>query len=793
MIDRIAGLVNPRPMVVITLAFILGIILEQKLEVELIIMLIIIMSLVVIQLVFFRAYSRVIIILLLTFAGSIRFATYEMQSGLSLAYFPAKPDSAYEVTASVEKIGETRRGTPKYFLAPISIDNQRISEGLLLLYAKDLETIPDIGDTLIAAILLNQPRGQRNPHDFDYRNYLINQGIFYEGFLDDEGQVIIHESSNVTASQLMLALRDLIKFHFLKDLSSRSAGIMSALILGERSDVDDQTKTDFANTGVIHVLAVSGLHVGYVSLILITMIGMLRLSHLPKTLLVILGLGFYVILTGGAASVMRASIMAGLILSAGLIERKSDIFNILATAAMIILMIDPTQLTGIGFQLSFSAVLSIVTLFPVLRKWVPMISINIGILDKLLNAIVDLFLVSLAAQLGTLALTIYYFNKIPIISLAANIIVVPLIGMIVATGLSSLLIGSIFPVLARQWAALLDGIIDFMLWFVQLCARFDWAFITTRSIHAYEVVLILAAVFAITILQRWRLLLLWFILLLSWSNVMIWSNLIRSPELEVVMLDVGQGDAIVVHTPQGKTMVIDAGLSFGGKDMGRDVISPYLIQRNWNEIDLLVLTHPHNDHIGGADYLLNHHATAKVLMQDINYDSYGYRKLQLTLDSLQIPTVGVCTGVIDSSMAPVYLRVTGPKLFDTVSQPSNVNNVSIVMQVFYGQTSLLLTGDAEQEVEDDQLAFGALLQSDLIKAPHHGSRTSSTLSYINRVNPDICLISVGTGNKYRHPAPGTLKHYAELGTQVHRTDLEGALLLNSDGIGWEYLEWRPGP
>ncbi|MCF6239119.1 MAG: ComEC family competence protein, partial [Candidatus Marinimicrobia bacterium] len=370
MIDRIVGLLSPRPMVVVSLAFMLGILLEQTLRIGPLVILLL-MLVVAVGLFVPKVHSWGIIVILLLLSGSLRLATHQLQPNSSLAKFTAQHDSIYQVTAIVGNVGETRKGTPKYTLSPELIDQIGISHGSMILYAKDLLEIPEIGDTLIAPMLLNQPREQRNPHEFNYAYYLEKQGIFLEGFIDDVEQVVLHRSLDITTAKLMLTLRDLIKYHFLKDLSPRSAGIMSALILGERSDVDDQIKSDFANTGVIHVLAVSGLHVGYISLILITMIGILRIAHRPKTLLVILGLGFYVILTGGAASVMRASIMAGLILTANLIERKTYIFNILATAALLILLIDPMQLGGIGFQLSFSAVLSIVMLFPILREWIP--------------------------------------------------------------------------------------------------------------------------------------------------------------------------------------------------------------------------------------------------------------------------------------------------------------------------------------------------------------------------------------------------------------------------------------
>ena len=737
-----------------------------------------------------RQHSE-IFLLILIMSGCLRVALDEMIPLTHLSIFTARADSVYEVRAVVQDIGETRRGNPKYFLRPDRINSQLISGGSLILYSKDIKWEVSLGDTLTGKMLLNKPRAKRNPHEFDYRAYLKGRDIYYEAFLENPEDVIIYPRGVSSISLLMRDLKSLITHHFNKYLTPRSAGILSALILGEKSDIEESTRNDFANTGVIHVLAVSGLHVGYVSIILVTIFGLLRLPYHMKMVSVITGLLFYVGLTGAAPSVMRASIMASLMIVAGLLERKSDILNLLAAAAFIILAISPTQLDNIGFQLSFLAVLSIVTLFPVFKEWVSGVSISeSSTIGKIFLPILDLFLVSLAAQLGTLAITIFYFNKIPIVSLIANLVVVPLIGIIVATGMSFLILGSLFPFLAEMWAATLEGVIDFMLWFVQLCAQFDWAYMTTRSIQHYELVLLIFGVFSMTFLKIRAVSKLWIILLLLWLGIQTWQVLLIPPRLEIIILDVGQGDAILVHAPNGNTILIDAGQRFGGKDMGKDVIQPYLKYRNWTKLAILVLTHPHNDHIGGAQYLVENVPVGKVLMPDIEYDSFGYKMLCESISTYNIPTQTVFAGYIDSTLKPIYFRVMGPQWYEHASQPSNINNTSIVMQLFYGETSIMLAGDGEEIIEHNQLPLGILLKSDLIKAPHHGSKTSSGQAYIDLVHPEICLMSLGVKNKFRHPSQITLDKYIKLGSEIHRTDLEGAIIYTSDGQQWTRHDWK---
>ena len=782
---------NLRPMVLISSLFILGILAEERLSLGSTALFIILVTGLIIVPFLSNPSNRVLILALLIIAGCFRLAIQSARPVDSLRYFIPEVDSIYQVESIVNEVGETKRGTPKYVLSPFRINNIQFSEGKLILYVKELTHRPIQGDTLLATMLLNFPRPRRNPHDFDYKLYLEQKGIFFEAFIQDTNSVQIQSPESVSATMHMHTLKESILSHFSTYLTKRSSGILSALILGERSDVDEETRTDFANTGVIHVLAVSGLHVGYVAMILLTIFGIFRFPHGMKMSAVILGLIFYVFLTGAAASVMRASIMASLLIVGSLIERKADVYNVLATAAFLILLIDPSQIYSVGFQLSFSAVLSIVALFPKLKSWLPEIRILGGSgFGRAVLAIIDLFLVSLAAQLGTLALTIYYFHKIPIISLLANIIVVPLIGVVVATGMSFLLLGAIFPVLAELWAHTLEAIIDLLLWFVRSCANVDWALLDIPTIQVYEVFFILICVFMLTVLPIRRVLKLWLIVLLIWGNSAIWRSLNEPLDLEVVMLDVGQGDALVIHTPNGKTILIDAGFRFGGQDMGKDIILPYLLARNWLHIDLLVLTHPHNDHMGGAEYLVSNLQIDRVLLPDIEYDSYGYNKLIDVLEALEIPKSDLFAGAIDSSLKPVYLRVMAPKVYEPETQPSNVNNTSIVLQLFYGESTIMLTGDAEDEAEVDQLPFGSLLKCDIIKAPHHGSKTSSSPEYLKLTRPDIALMSLADNNKFRHPAPITLKNYEAIGTTINRTDLEGAIVYRSNGYKWTKVYWR---
>jgi beta-lactamase superfamily II metal-dependent hydrolase len=188
--------------------------------------------------------------------------------------------------------------------------------------------------------------------------------------------------------------------------------------------------------------------------------------------------------------------------------------------------------------------------------------------------------------------------------------------------------------------------------------------------------------------------------------------------------------------------------------------------------------------------LLQHFPVDAVWVQEIDYSSYVYAQVLHTIDSLDVPVQSVQAGLLDSTLAPLYIRAVGPRRFDLRDPPKNANNISIDLQCFYGATTLLLTGDAEQEMEGDQLLYGDLLHSQLLKVPHHGSATSSTPAYLDFVRPRRAAISVGTGNKYGHPAESTLANYRLRKIEVQRTDREGALLYESNGKKWTRSIWR---
>ncbi len=268
----------------------------------------------------------------------------------------------------------------------------------------------------------------------------------------------------------------------------------------------------------------------------------------------------------------------------------------------------------------------------------------------------------------------------------------------------------------------------------------------------------------------------WFIISVLFAlNVAMGTSLLRvSSELELHVLDVGQGDAILIITPEQHHILVDGG-------PGRSVLSEIgeVLPHLFNEIDLLVLTHPHSDHMEGLIPVLERFEVGAVLMSAPEYGSEVYSAF---LDELDGRAVYFAEAGMDFELGSVKLDVLFPFESFTGEELGNINNVSPIIMLEFEEIRILLTGDAEQEIEAELLDLD--VRADILKAGHHGSRTSSSLEFLEAVNPELLLISAGVDNSYDHPHPETLEKAADLDVQVLRTDLEGRISLIFADQGW---------
>ncbi|MEX2089489.1 MAG: MBL fold metallo-hydrolase, partial [Bacteroidota bacterium] len=283
----------------------------------------------------------------------------------------------------------------------------------------------------------------------------------------------------------------------------------------------------------------------------------------------------------------------------------------------------------------------------------------------------------------------------------------------------------------------------------------------------------------------------WWMTLLVVANVFLYTSIFSGPgnTLTASVLDVGQGDAVLIGLPNGKKVLVDAGPQSFNADAGERVVAPFLRRQGITSLDAVLISHPHSDHLGGIQYLLEHFQVGTLVEADSSVASVMHRDVRTSAlkRGVALSTVGVGAILDFDSTCRIY--VLHPRM--TSDRERNLNNHSLILRIVYGRTSLLLTGDAEVEAEEKVLArYGVFLDSDILKAGHHGSSTSSSEELIDAVTPVSVLVSVGKNNKFKHPSPRVMERYRLKGVEVLRTDLEGALVLESDGERFKRKHWR---
>jgi competence protein ComEC len=324
-------------------------------------------------------------------------------------------------------------------------------------------------------------------------------------------------------------------------------------------------------------------------------------------------------------------------------------------------------------------------------------------------------------------------------------------------------------------------------------AGLPFATIETGEISAVDVVTIYLGLIFVSQLsspQSARRLL---IMLLLAVNIGVFARCARSNgTLKVIFADVGQGDAIVVRFPDNRVLLVDAGPQSDQFDAGKRIVGPLLRREGVSTIDLLVATHPHSDHIGGVAWMYEEFDVRSTLECGHGMSSQVYEEYCAGRDQENTSVTVAADGEVLRDFPLGRLYVLHPRRRATTSfEAANLNNESVVLKLQYGTTSVLLEGDAEREAEYSMVRrYGSFLRSSVLKVGHHGSMTSTTVEFLHAVNPEYAVISVGRYNTFHHPSRTVLRRLRDAGAVVHRTDTQGALVLESDGARWSVTQWQ---
>ncbi|NLI12620.1 MAG: DNA internalization-related competence protein ComEC/Rec2 [Peptococcaceae bacterium] len=691
---------------------------------------------------------------------------------------------------------------------------ERISiSGTVRLSVKEASQVFAYGDLLKISGLLSRPDPAGNPGAFDYRTYLERQGIMVQ--LLARGDSAVQKIGLAGASPLhSIALK--VK-HKLADtatasLTTSQAAVLNGIIFGTQGMIDRETRRTFSETGVVHILSVSGLHVG---LVLGGLLGLLRLLRLPPGFIAPLAtplLAFYVLMTGLNPAVLRSAIMALLLIWAHHLGRDRDWPTTLALAALLILLWNPLLIYHPGCQLSFAATWGILYLGPVLTSACS--ALLKGLPDKMARAVSLALAVPLAAQLATIPLVAWYYNLLSPVSIPANLLAVPLVGLIMGLGLLATALGLIWLPLASLVNVATGLSLDLFLALVGAFQQLPGAVIYLATppviLMAAWYAGLLAAVRARSAgriaglrqgIAGWLP-----AVVLVVALVLIWWPWSGGRFLTVHFIDVGQGDSVLVQTPGGHSILIDSGGMTGelttGTGVGDQVVEPYLRRLGVNRIDVLILTHPHEDNCGGAVSLVRHFPVRLAVVspaletpggseRDKSSEggtvSSAYTELLQKMRDDGIPVRCAAAGDNLRLENGIEIEVLAPLETAEGTKP-DPNNCSLVLKLSCGGRSFVFTGDAELAEQKELILQAADLKTDVLKIPHHGSRFLLP-ELVELADPEAAVISVGAHNTFGHPAQSTLELLERTGINVYRTDRDGAVIVQTDGYN---LEVRTG-
>jgi competence protein ComEC len=633
------------------------------------------------------------------------------------------------------------------------------------------------GDRLRVSARFSFPRTFDNFGGFSYDAYLRTQNIHRSAATKTRLLVTkVRDGPRLAPSAVFSRVRTALQekleaeFRSADGRISPEGAVLEALLLGEDGRLPPATVLTLQETGLYHLFAISGGHIVIIAFLLFSLLRAAGVNRRPSCAVLALFLVLYSFLVEASPSVLRATLMTLSLLAGKLLWKDVHVLNMIAASALALLLVNPASLFDVGFQLTYAATLAIIIFAPRIVDLLPRLPLGLGEMGAL----------SVASLLGVMPIIVTSFNRVTFSSVLLNFAAIPLTGLIMGLGYVYLPLSFLVASPARLLGLLLERLVTLFDGISHLLDAFP--FLSYRVPTPRPWTLAGYAVFLGLLVPRFRSKRLR--ILASLGFALFFIVLVSHPfspaskELKVTMIDVNQGDSLLVEFPGAGTMLVDGGgFPDSPFDVGEKVVSPVLWRKGIKRIDTLVLTHPHPDHLDG---LVSVAANFRIGEFWEAHPPRGNPEYERLLENLgrRTPRRRVFRG-FRREIGGTLVEALHPEAGESPAHPGNDD--SLVLRITYGRASILLAADIGRDAEREILEAVGEASASVLKSPHHGSPTSSSPLFLENVGPSVVLISVGKGNLFGFPHGDVLERCEMVGARVFRTDLHGSVEVATDG------------
>lgn len=631
---------------------------------------------------------------------------------------------------------------------------------------------------------IEEADSSRNPKGFNYNEYLRSQKIYGIVYLKSSNVKVLRENNVGAYVSIINTLKKRIIKNIHSFLPRESADICSAIVMGDKINLDENVKNKFSEASLSHVLAVSGMHVGYLASSIYFMCR--EIGKRKQKYITIIVLIFFCNLIGNQNSAIRAVCMMSIQLFGGIIHKKADSLTSLSVCSMGILVYNPYAIKDVGFCLSFGATLGIVLCSNVLENKLK----NVLNQNKIAKYIKSNLIVSISANILLLPIIAFYFNKISFTFIISSIIASLLLAVIMPLAIVCTIISFFSIYFSKFTGSVLNVFVVFLYYLSQFCARVKFCnfYVGRPSLWfcSNYYVLVCLSLCTNNIKCKFKKIIKLYLVINLLVIIVSATISMADNKLRIYFVDVGQGDCTVIKTPKGKSIMIDGGGNDTDDYIGKNIVVPYLLNRGIKQIDLIVISHFDSDHVGGILTVIEAIKVREIIISKQFAMSQNYERFKDIVSRKKVKVHVVNKGDDIQIEKNINISILWPNNKKVIAE-NTLNNNSIVCKLNYRSFSMIFTGDieeiAENEILNEYKNNSEVLNSTVLKVGHHGSKTSSIQGFINAVNPQISMIGVGKNNNFGHPSDIVIERLKACKSKIYRTDQMGEISLVVDTNG----------